>query len=94
MFQLIFPKITLLFILLPLEMISSRKITVMVSQSEPFAIFKNENPKFKGLDTTIVENFGRKYHFQIEYIKANESLKEVFSSENRTEIFFESIKDL
>lgn len=94
MFQLVLPKIGLFFIFLPLELISSRKITVMVSQSEPFAVFKNEKQKFMGLDTTIIGNFGKKYHFQIEYIKANESLKEIFGSENRTEIFFESIKDL
>lgn len=94
MFQLYFPKIAIFFIFLPLGMISSRKITVMVSQSEPFAVFNNEKQKFMGLDTKIVENFGRKYHFQIEYIKANVSLKEVFGSENRTDNFFESIKDL
>lgn len=85
--------ISLILVSLPFGVESTRKITVMVSQLKPFAFFDNGTRMLKGLDVKIVENFGKKLNLQIEYVTANESLNEVFSSGNRIQDFFKSAQN-
>lgn len=59
---------------------STQMVNVMLSQIDE---------AFMRLDMKIVENFGKKFNFQIEYITSNESLNEMFSSEDRIRNFFE-----
>lgn len=63
-------------------------ITVMVSQSKPFAFY--ENHSLKGLDVHIMENFANRFKLQIEYILTNETLNEVFSTNDRFEQFLQA----
>ena len=57
-----------------------RKITVLVSQSKPFAFY--ENGAFKGLDVNIVENFAKKFNLNVEYTVPHESLNKMFLAED------------
>lgn len=74
-----FTIVIVFFTLKLVEMKSDRKITVLISQTKPFAF--RENGVFKGLDVNIVENFAEKYKLKIRYIVATESLNELFSTE-------------
>lgn len=71
-----------------------RRISVMISESEPFASHANRPQSFRGLDIKIMENFAKKLGLSIEYITTNECLNEVFSSKNHTDNLFRSIKHL
>ena len=71
---------------------SLNKLTVMVSQSKPFAF--HENGVLKGLDVNIVENFAKKLILKVNYILANESLNYVFSTEESFDKFAQSIHEL
>lgn len=70
------------------------KITVLLSQIDPFASHKAENQALKRLDLKIMENFGKWSNLDIQYITTNESLNEVFSTENRFNQFASSIQFL
>lgn len=69
---------------------SNRKLTILVSQQNPFVIYseKNNSCQPNGLDILILENFALKFDFDIEYLMINETLNEVFSSQKSTEEFF------
>lgn len=71
----------LTFLLYSHESKSIKTITVMVSQSKPFAFY--ENQAFKGLDVNIIENFAKKFKLNIKYVLANESLFAVFSTPDK-----------
>lgn len=82
MFLASFIVISLILIFSTLE---AKKINVMLSQVEQAA---------NGLDMKIVENFGKKFDLQIEYVKTNESLNEIFSSEDRIRNFLKFTQNL
>lgn len=63
------------------------KITVLISQQDPFITFKNE--KAMGLDISILRNFAKKFNHDIEFITTNESLNVIFDS-NETTMNFDS----
>lgn len=69
---------------------STKKINVMVSRNSPFFEFENENG---ALERKIMDNFGEKIDSKINYVLANETLNEMFSSEDRFEKLSNSIKD-
>lgn len=75
-----FVTIILAVILQSIDSKSLNKLTVLVSQSKPFAFY--ENGVLKGLDVNIVENFAKKIKLIIRYIHATESLNEVFLTED------------
>lgn len=58
----------------------------MLSNRKPFAYYEKRN--FKGLDVAIVENFGRKMDFSIEFIRTKFDLLTEFSSADTFESFF------
>lgn len=68
-----------------------KRITVMVSLAEPFAFFDNKKQALDGLDVKIIENFGRKFDLKINYIVVNETLNEVFGSEDHFRSFMNSL---
>lgn len=75
--------LTFLVYLKSCEMKDSEHITVMVSsQVEPFVIYKSNQQPLKGFDVNIVENFAIKHKLNINFIISNESLNEVFSSDD------------
>lgn len=57
-----------------------QKITVALSERRPFVIL-DQNGTPKGLDISIIENFAKKFHLQIDYIVINSSLNYVFANE-------------
>lgn len=69
---------------------STSNINVMVSHAEPFVYFDVKKQSLKGLDVEIIKNFAKKFNLKINYIVTNETLNEVFSSENRVVRFSES----
>lgn len=71
---------------------SIRKITVMASQVHPY-VFHDKQQSVRGLDVDIIENFAKRFNFDIEYVIRNKSLKEVFSSEELFDKFVQSIQD-
>ena len=73
--------IALVVILQLTEAKSLDKLTVMMSQANPFAF--HENGVFKGLEVKIVENFAKKFKLNVRYIHATESLNEMFVTEGR-----------
>lgn len=70
------------------------KLTVMVSLANPFAIYDSRTQSLKGLDVILVDNFAKKFNLLPDYVIANQSLNEAFSSDESTERFLLSIKDL
>lgn len=72
--------------------ISIRKITVMASVSKPF-IF-HENKSLKGMEIELINGFANKFELNVDYIVANESLKEVFNNVNRSNQFMQSTEHL
>lgn len=86
--------IILILVSLPFEIKSTQQINVMISPVEPFAFFEDDTPELKGLEVKIIENFGKKFKFQIKFVVWNESLNEVFSSKNRTHNFLKLTQNL
>lgn len=70
-----------------MESKSIEKIKVMASHRVPFVI-RGEN-LLRGLDIDIVENFAKKHQLKMEYFTPNETLHEIFDSEDRFEIFLQ-----
>lgn len=69
-------------VMIALEVHGNKKIRVMVSQYEPYVIFKNNSYQPYGLDIAILDNFALKYNLTIEYIRMNVSLHQIFNSAN------------
>lgn len=91
MFRLVF---TMIILIISSELIESKsvdKITVLLSQMKLFAF--RENHSLKGLDIEILRNFGKKYNLEIEYVVANETLNEAFSTEKHFEYFTRSMRN-
>lgn len=84
--------VSLLLLYQPFNVNSLQTITVVVSKPEPFVISKYGKQTLDGLDVKIIENFGQKFNFKIDYIMANESLNAVLSSEYRIRNFLKSIE--
>ena len=82
--------IALVVILQLTEAKSLDKLTVMMSQANPFAF--HENGVFKGLEVKIVENFAKKLKLNVNYILANESLNEIFLTDGRFENVTEAMR--
>lgn len=64
------------------------EIKVMVSNRKPFVVYDGENEIFSGLEVAIVENFSRKMNKQIEFIKSDVDLQNIFGSANAIRNFF------
>lgn len=69
-----------------------QKITVLASDAKPF-VFKDKQ-SVKGVEIEIIKTFAKKFKLDIDYIVINESLKEVFSNEDRSTQFLQSIDHL
>lgn len=83
--------ILLLFLIyFTLNVYSMQTINVMVSRAEPFVNFKQETNTIDGLDIKLIENFGKKFNFNIKYIRSNESLNVVLRSKNQMQKFLKS----
>lgn len=67
------------------------KITVLISEQDPFVIFSKRNQAIKpnGLDIFILDAFASKFNLKIEYIKIEKSLNLIFDSHVMTKKFFE-----
>ena len=68
------------------------KITVMASQAKPFVFRKEES--INGMEIEMINNFAKTFKLHVDYIIANESLKEVFSDRKQTKRFLKSIENL
>ena len=88
MLQLKWSIVILIFTLKSFEMKPFQTITVMVSQSKPFAFYENQS--LKGLEVDIIENFAKRRNAKIKYIVTDAPLKEVFSSEEHFTNFSQS----
>ena len=88
MLQLKWSIVILIFTLKSFEMKPFQTITVMVSQSKPFAFYENQS--LKGLEVDIIENFVKRRNAKINYVAANSSLKEIFSIEELFDNFSQS----
>lgn len=75
-----------------IESKSIQKIKVMASHAIPYVI-RGEN-SLRGLDVDIVENFAKKHELEIEYVMANQSLQEIFNTQDMIESFLQTIQDL
>lgn len=76
--------------------IVQHKIRVLIFPHNPFVFYREENKSKipSGLDILILDNFAKRHGYQIEYIKANDSLSfNVFNSENQLEDLLELIKN-
>lgn len=62
---------------------SNLRLTVMVSERMPFVIFPKEHlsRKLGGLDISILDDFGKKYKIQVEYVQTDETISTVQSIE-------------
>lgn len=69
---------------------SMESIKVMVSQAEPFTYFDVKSQSLMGLDIEIIKNFAKKFKLKAKFILMNESLNELFTSENRIKHFTKS----
>lgn len=59
---------------------SDHKITVALSERKPFT-YLDQNGVPKGLDILIIENFAKKFKFQLDFIIVNSSLNYIFTNE-------------
>lgn len=62
----------------------------MLSKREPFAHHNSENQALQSLDFNMMKNFGKMFNIPIEFVVANETLNEVFSTEDRFKAFAQS----
>lgn len=69
---------------------ASRKISVMLSKE--WQIEDRKNHALQRLDFQIIENFAKQFKFEIEYITVNETLNDVFSTEDGFVEFLHSIE--
>lgn len=60
-------------------------LSIMISRYEPFV---NDLNQPNGLDIQILENFAKKYNLTINYIPANQSLREIFNENDIAKLFF------
>lgn len=70
------------------------QLTVMASPIEPFVILSPNKSELIGLDVKIIENFAKRFKVEAKFIMTNESLLEMFSSDDRTARFLRSVKHL
>lgn len=76
--------IQIIFYILSHATILKRKITVMISSTpEPFVFSGNQT----GIDISILDSFAKQFDFEINFIQSNESLLEMFASDNSTEVY-------
>lgn len=69
---------------------SKQTITIMASQAKPYVYAQTKS--LKGLDVDIMENFAKRQNLKIDYIIADQPLKEVFCSEDRFYNFSQTIE--
>lgn len=70
------------------------QLTVMASEIEPFVVYSPNKSELIGLDVKIIENFAKRFKVKVKFIMTNESLLEIFSSDDRTAHFLRSIRHL
>lgn len=77
------------------ELKSIETFAVMLTYSEHQSdYYHNTSHSFERLDLKLIENFGKKFKVHFEYIVTNETLNEVFSSEERFSRFSQSAEFL
>lgn len=87
-----FLNIVLSLLLQCLLVYSTKKINVLISKTDSFVENSIGKRALERLELKIIENFGIKFKKEIEYIVANETLNEIFSREDRSETFHQSIR--
>lgn len=70
-----------------------QKTTVLISKPPKFHDAHEMSP-FERLDSVLIESFAKKYELDIEYIAANDTLNEMFGTENGFKKLLESIRGL
>lgn len=76
------------------EVTSINQLTIMASTIKPFVVYHPNQSTLIGLDVKIIENFAKRFNCEAKFIMTNESLLEIFSSNNRTIHFLCSVKHL
>lgn len=64
------------------------KLTVAASIREPFVVFDTKTKELNGLDVTLLREFGKNFNISILFIKLEDNLNEIFTS-NSESIFDE-----
>lgn len=77
-----------------IDVTSINQVTIMASPIEPFVVYNPNQSKLIGLDVEIIENFAKKFNFEVKFIMTNESVLEIFSSDDRTIHFLRSVEHL
>lgn len=89
-----FSILSLTFLFNFIEVISINQLKIMASPIEPFVIYNPNQNTLIGFDVKIIENFAKRFNFEAKFVTTNESLLEVFSSDNRTIHFLRSVEHL
>lgn len=76
-----------------LTVASIDKITVLTSKPRQFHD-AHKMSAFERLDSKLIETFAKKYKLDIEYIVANDTLNEMFGTENGSKNLLKSIQGL
>lgn len=77
-----------------LDVASINQLKIMASPIEPFVIYNPNQSTLIGLDVKIIENFAKRFNLETNFIITNESLLEIFSSDDRTTHFQRSVEHL
>lgn len=72
---------------------SMQKITVLTSKAPRFH-YAHEMSAFERLDLKLIETFAKQYKLDMEYISANDTLKEMFGTEIGLKKLLDSTEDL
>lgn len=85
--------ITLMLVAQSFQVESMHKTTVLISKTTSFHS-SQQMSALERLDLKIIETFAKKYKLEIEYIIANETLNEIFGSENGFKSLMKSMRGL
>lgn len=72
---------------LRLELGTGHRISVAVSERNPFVVFDQNGGQSIGLDVSIVKNFAKKFGFEIDYTVLNASLNYIFANKENLKTF-------
>lgn len=70
------------------------QLTIMASVVEPFVTYHSNQSALIGLDVKIIENFAKRFKLEPKFIMTNQSLLEVFTSDDRAARFLRSVQHL
>lgn len=59
------------------------KLIVIASVREPFVVFDAKNNELRGLDVTLLREFGKKFNIPIEFMKLDVNLSEIIASDSK-----------